>query len=131
MRHWLLKLKLVICRHVYSMDISPTARISVGALLDKANPRGVHIGDESYIASGARIITHDSARGVRADTYVGKRSFVGFEAIVNCGVRIGDHVVIENGAVVSEDVPDGCRVAGNPASIVQTGIWTGAYGRIP
>lgn len=46
-RHWLLKLKLLICRQVYSMDVSPTARISVGALLDKAKPRGVHIGDES------------------------------------------------------------------------------------
>lgn len=126
----MLKIKLLVCRHVYSMDVSPTARISVGALLDKANPCGVHIGDESYIASGARVITHDSVRGIRTDTYVGKRCFIGFNAIVNCGVRIGDHVVIENGAVVSMDIPDNCRVVGNPASIVQTGIMTGSYGRI-
>ena len=35
------------------------------------------------------------------------------------GIRIGNHVTIGAGAVVSKDVPDNCTVSGNPAYIVK------------
>ena len=41
------------------MDIDKSALVSFGTKLDKVNPRGIHIGAETYIASGTRILTHD------------------------------------------------------------------------
>ena len=59
-------IRLAVCRLRYlyqtrwlKMDIHPTALVSFGSRLDKVNPRGIHIGEESYIASGARILSHD------------------------------------------------------------------------
>ena len=40
-------------------------------------------------------------------------------ATVFGGIRIGNHVTIGAGAVVSKDVPDHCTVVGNPAYIVK------------
>jgi len=40
-------------------------------------------------------------------------------ATIYGGIRIGNHVTIGAGAVVSKDVPDNCVVAGNPAYIVR------------
>lgn len=46
--------------------------------------------------------------------------WIGFNATVMKGVRIGKDAVIEAGAVVISDVPAGCTVAGNPAKRVET-----------
>lgn len=112
------------------MDIAKSARISFGAKLDKTNPLGVHIGDETYIASGAIIFTHDFARGMHADTYVGKRCFIGTNAIIMCGTTIGDNVIIGSGSVVTKNVPSNCIVAGNPARIVKENIQTKKFGQL-
>jgi len=37
---------------IFKMDIHPSAKISFGARLDKTNPSGVHIAEESYVAGG-------------------------------------------------------------------------------
>lgn len=112
------------------MDISYSARISVRAKLDKTNPKGIHIGEESYIASGAIIFSHDYARNLHEDTYIGKRCFIGANAIVMCGVRIGDEVIVGSGAIVTKDVPSNSIVAGNPARIMRQGIQTVKYGQL-
>lgn len=41
------------------MNISKTAVVSFSAFLDKTNPKGINIGDYSYIGNGAMILTHD------------------------------------------------------------------------
>ena len=61
--------------------------------LDKTNPKGIHIGEDSYIASGAIVFTHDFSRSLHKDTYIGKRCFIGANAIIMCGVKIGDEVL--------------------------------------
>lgn len=61
------------------------------------------IGNEVYIAAGARIIGD---------------------------VTIGDNVIIGANAVVVDDVPDGCIVAGVPAKIIKRGILTRDYEEI-
>ena len=115
---------------VYRMNIDKTARISYGAKLDKTNPKGIFIGEESYIASGAIVFSHDFSRGLHKDTYIGRRVFIGANAIVQCGLKIGDEVIIGAGAVVTKDIPSNTIAAGNPARIIKSDIKTGKYGRL-
>ena len=112
------------------MHIHESARISYGAKLDKTNSKGVYIDQESYVASGAIIFTHDFSRKIHKDTHIGKRCFIGANAIIMCGVKIGDEVVVGSAAVVTKDVPSNCIVAGNPARIIKKDIHTGKYGQI-
>ena len=126
----ILYLRGIVLVHIYGMDIAPTSRISWRVYLDKTYPQGIHIGEESYIASGSMILTHDFCRGIRTDTYIGKRCFIGANVIVLPGVTIGDSVVVGCGAVVTKNVPSGRIVAGNPARVVHDDIKTGRYGKI-
>lgn len=130
-----IRLIVITLRHfiltaVYGMNIDRSARISFGTKLDKTNPKGIYIGEESYIASGALIFTHDYARGIHKDTYIGKRCFIGANAIVMCGINIGDEVIVGAGAIVTKDVPSHCIVAGNPAKIIKTDIHTKKFGQL-
>ena len=109
------------------MHIDKSARVSFGAKLDKTYPRGIHVGAESYIASGAIIFSHDFSRGLHKDTHIGKRCFVGANAIILCGIKIGDEVIIGSGSIVTKDIPANCIVAGNPAKIIKEGIRTKKY----
>lgn len=115
---------------IYGMTISKSARVSVGAKLDKTNPKGIHINDESYISSGAIIFTHDYSRSLYKNTYIGKKCFIGANAIIMCGVKIGDEVVVGSGAVVTKDIPPRSIVVGNPARIIKENISTTKYGKI-
>lgn len=112
------------------MDIHPTARVNIGAKIDKVNSRGIHIGEESYVAPGAVIFAHDFARSLRADTTIGKRCFIGTNAIIMAGITVGDEVIVGSGAVVTKNVPSNCIVAGNPARIIREGIQTEKYGKL-
>lgn len=79
------------------MKIAKSARISFGAKLDKTNPKGVFIGEESYIASGAIVFTHDFSRAIHSETIIGKRCFIGANAIIMCGIKVGDECIIGGG----------------------------------
>lgn len=130
-----IRLIVISIRHfvftkLYKMKIHKTARISFGTKLDKTNPKGVHIGEESYFASGAILFTHDFSRGLKTNTYVGKRCFIGANAIIMAGVKIGDEVIVGSGAIVTKDVPSNSIVVGNPAKIIKTGIKTKKFGQL-
>ena len=117
-----IRLIAILIRHfiyvrMWKMDISRSARISFGAKLDKTYPKGIHIGDESYVASGACILSHDFSRGIHTDTRIGKRCFIGANAIILPGIAIGDEVIVGAGAVVTKNTPSQCIVVGNPAKI--------------
>lgn len=112
------------------MDISSSARVSFRTYLDKTYPKGIHIGDESYIASGAMILSHDYTKDLKTDTIIGKKCFVGANAVIMPGISIGDWVVVGAGSVVTKNVPSGCIVAGNPAEIIRDGIKTKKFGVI-
>ncbi len=116
--------------HAYGMDIASSACISWGTNLDKTYPQDVHIGAESYCASGCFILAHDYAGGVHTDTRIGCRCFIGVNAIVMPGVVIGDGAIVGAGAVVTQAVPAGCIVAGNPARIVLQAVQTARFGQL-
>jgi acetyltransferase-like isoleucine patch superfamily enzyme len=50
---------------------------------------------------------------------VGNGAFIGINAVVLPGVRIGRNAVVGAGAVVTHDVPDRAVVVGNPAHIIK------------
>ena len=119
-----------ILTQIYGMHISRTARISFGTKLDKTYPKGIHIDDESYLASGAFMFSHDFCRDIKVDTYIGKRCFIGTNAIIMAGIKIGDEVIVGSGAIVTKDVPSHSIVAGNPARIIKSGIRTSKFGQL-
>lgn len=137
-RDVVLSIRHLIYTKFYKMDIKKGALIAYGAFLDKSNPTGIHIDEETYIASGVRILAHDfSTARIQQQTgqfkksvHIGKKCFIGVNAIIMPGIKIGDSVVVGSGAVVTKDVPSNCIVAGNPAKIIKTGIKTIKYGMI-
>jgi len=58
---------------------------------------GIHIGAGTYVAFDAVIFSRDGARGLYADTWIGRRCFIGARSIVLPGVRIGDKCVVGAG----------------------------------
>jgi len=116
--------------HFWKMDLHPTCTFSLKANFDKTNPKGVHVGAESYVAFDAVIFAHDMTRGLRTDTYIGKRCFIGARSIIMPGMTVHDGSIVGAGSVVTRDVPPGVIVAGNPAKIIAKDIVTTRAGCI-
>lgn len=107
----------------YGMNIGRNCRISWKAHLDKSvNPKGIHVGNNTWILNGAMILAHDHCRNIKTNTYIGDDCVIGVRAIVMPGLSIGSQCVIGGGSVVTKDVPANCIVAGNPAKVIRTGI---------
>ena len=49
---------------------------------------------------------------------MGKRAFIGAEAVILPGIEVGDDAVVGAGSVVTESVPAGAIVVGAPARAV-------------
>jgi acetyltransferase-like isoleucine patch superfamily enzyme len=104
-------------------DVSINARASLDG-----GAAGLTIGDGCRIATGATIYAFDhgmsperplrdqpvSSRGI----VLGKDVWVGANAGICDGVRIGDHAVIGMGAVVTSDVPEYAIMGGVPARVI-------------
>ncbi len=129
LRQALVALKRFYYVHVFGMDIHPTAQFSLSANFDRTFPRGVHVGEQSWVALQAMILTHDRTRGQYLHTRVGARCFIGARAILLPGIVVGDESIVAAGAVVVKDVPPRSVVAGNPARVVREDIDVIEYGR--
>lgn len=130
MRKSFFEINHLINRRFFKMDLHPTCRYSLKVNFDKTNPKGVHVGAETYIAFGTVILTHDMSRRFHTDTYIGKKCFIGAHVIVLPGVKIGDHCIIGAGAVVTKDVPSNSIVGGNPGKIIRSGINPESMGKL-
>ena len=107
----------------YGMDIGQDVIISRSAKLDRAiNPRGIHIGEGTWILTEAMVLSHDHCRGLKADTYIGENCVIGVRSIIMPGVSIGNSCIVAACSVVTKDVPPHCVVAGNPAKVIKTGV---------
>ncbi len=90
--------------------------------------KGIVVGSGTRIASGAALYAFDHGmdpdRDIRAQPVtsrgivVGEDVWIGANAGVTDGVRIGDHAVVALGAVVTRDVPDWAVVGGVPARVL-------------
>ncbi len=110
---------------IQGYDIHPTAKLERGLNLDRVTQSGIHIGQDSEIASYTTILSHklsrnsETKRYIQKDVYIGKNCLIGIHAILMPGIRIGDNSVVGAGSVVTKDVPPNTIVAGNPARIVK------------
>jgi virginiamycin A acetyltransferase len=55
----------------------------------------------------------------KGDTVVGNDVWIGYDALVMPGVRIGDGAIVATRSVVTRDVPAYAIVAGNPATLIR------------
>lgn len=123
-------------RSHFGMDIGENVIIARTVHLDKnINPKGIHIGDNTWLLRNAMVLAHDycrgkNGRGKRYETYIGKNCVIGVNSIVMPGIKIGDHCIVAAGAVVTKDVPSHCIVAGNPAKVQKTDIEISDLGQI-
>jgi acetyltransferase-like isoleucine patch superfamily enzyme len=86
---------------------------------------GISIGNDCLIASGCRFIDHDhgmkpqwpmrSQSGPEQEIVIGNDVWIGCNAVVLKGVRIGDGAVVGAAALINRPVPPGEIWAGIPA----------------
>lgn len=117
-------------RGFWGIDIHPSCEMSLSAKLDVTAPKGVHIGEKTYLAFESRVLAHDFTRGVRLHTRIGKHCFIGGRSIILPGVTIGDGCIVGAGSVVTKSAPPYSVLAGNPARIIRENIDTIEYGRL-
>jgi len=122
LRKLLIYFNWLIYRYFWGMDIDRSVQFSLSVRFDRTNPKGIHIGSESYLAFDCAVLSHDALRNKHVDTWIGKRCFIGARVIILPGVRIGDCSVIGAGSVVAKDVPAHSIAVGNPARVVRQGI---------
>lgn len=87
---------------------------------------GISIGDMSFIGHNVVLATldHDLDPERRFYMYpapirIGKKVWIGSNAVITKGVTIGDNSVVAAGAVVTRDVPSNTVVGGVPAKIIK------------
>ena len=121
-----------ICYHrMRGVKVGKCCIIHRKAKIDGINPNGVHLGDYVHIAQNSLILAHDAYRDFSnqyVNTIIGHHVNIGWGAVINPGIKIGNHVIVGANAVVTKDVPDNCIVAGNPAKIIKVGIILNDYG---
>ena len=101
--------------------------VNAGARLDGGS-KGIVVGRGTRIASGAALYAFDHRmapdRPIRDQPVrsrgivIGEDCWIGANAGVTDGVKLGDHAVVGMGAVVTRDVPEWAVVAGSPAQII-------------
>jgi len=91
-------------------------------------PYLIKIGNHCTISVGVVLLTHDGGTWVFTDEIsslqsfgtieIGDNCFIGANAILLPGVKVGSNSIVGTGAVVTKDVPPSVVVAGCPARII-------------
>ena len=95
-----------------------------------SEPWMITLGDNCYVASGVRFITHDGGTVLFRDRVpdleitkpivCGDNVYIGVNCLILPGVTIGNNVVIGAGSIVTKDIPDNSVAAGVPARVIKT-----------
>jgi acetyltransferase-like isoleucine patch superfamily enzyme len=107
----------------------PTDIIIIGKFCSLANGAIVFGGGEHNLSwatqypmriafgmEGAGTDGHPTSKG---PTIVGNDVYIGYNAIVLSGVKVGHGAIIGAGSVVTQNVPDYAIVGGNPARVIK------------
>nr|WP_316613836.1 acyltransferase [uncultured Ruminococcus sp.] len=103
-----------------------------GKVVFGSEPYLIEIGDNVRFADGVIFSTHDGGMWVLrnlgllpgadniARIKVGNNVQIGYRAIINQGVTIGDNCIIASGSIVTHDIPSNSICAGIPAKVIET-----------
>lgn len=86
---------------------------------------GIIIGDNVQFAPGVQIISsnHDpnnlDKHIISEPIIIGNNVWIGGNAVVLPGVKIGDNVIIGAGSIVTKDIPSNTTAVGNPCRIIK------------
>lgn len=90
----------------------------------------ITLGENVYLTDGIRFITHDGGtllfRKKEPDLEItkpitlGDNVYIGNNAIILPGVKIGSNAIVGAGSVVTKEVSDNSVVAGNPAKFIKS-----------
>lgn len=96
---------------------------------------GVVIEDNVFVGHNVSFINDKYPRATNAEgtpqsqadwavipTRVKRGASIGTSATILCGVTIGENAIVGAGSVVTNDVPDGAIVAGNPARVMRKAV---------
>lgn len=117
-------------------NICYTVIIEGSVVLDKLYPKGIHIGANTLVSGGVKILSHDHCKRVGnnqpylIDTFIGENCFIGIGAIILPGLKIGNEVIVGAGSVVTKDVPSNSVVAGNPARVIRKNIKMNSFAAV-
>ncbi len=106
------------------LQVGENVVIMDGCFFDPSHCFLITIGDNSVLAPGVRLITHDaSMKRIIGYAKIGKvtiekNCFIGDSVIVLPGVTIGQGSVIGAGAVVTRDIPSKSVAAGDPCRVI-------------
>lgn len=86
----------------------------------------ITIGKDVHIAANVGVITQNhnpenpDEHLPAKDIYIGDHCWIGMNAVILPGVRLGDYTTVGAGSVVTHSFEDGhCVIAGNPAKIIK------------
>ncbi len=116
--HDVLTFMMSRCAHRHGGYIGPDALIKGRATL----PHGLHgIFISRYAQIGVNCLIYQNVtigEVNRKAPVIGDDCLIGAGAVIIGGVKVGSHVRIGAGAVVSTDIPDGCTVVSQPVRIM-------------
>lgn len=106
--------------------VSVGSRTWIGPFVLLDGSGGLRIGDNCSISAGAQVYTHDTVKwaisgGIQAverrATVIGSNVYIGPNAIIVMGIRIGDGAVIGANSFVNSDIPTNRKAWGNPCRL--------------
>lgn len=126
------KLLNLLGRTPYSVERLRAAGVTVGdnvycgsRRIDLDHGFLIKIGDD-VVLSDCRILCHDASTkrplgySRVGRVIIGNHVYVGADAIIMPGVKIGDYSIIGAGAIVTKDVPAHSVAVGCPAKVIST-----------
>lgn len=108
---------------------SEGGNVHINCNIAKNEPHLITIGENTTIAGGVEMITHDNSiskvlpetTDLFGEIVIGKNCFIGARSVILYGVTIADNVIVAAGSVVTKSIRDeNVIVAGNPARIIST-----------
>ncbi len=136
LRSWLVSRYLLECgenpRVKSGAEISPNAKLGNYSELGTRCmiQADVYIGDNVIMGPDVKIYSRnhkfdrldipikDQGKDILA-TYIGNDVWLGANVVITAGCKIGNHVIVAAGAVVTKDIPDYAIIAGVPAKILK------------
>lgn len=108
------------------LKVGKNFRAQEGCIIDGPHCWLISIGDNVTFAPGVYVMAHDASTKLHLGytkiglVAIGNNTFIGAKSMILPNVKIGNNVIVGSGSVVTNDIPDNCVAAGNPAKVIST-----------